>query len=284
MKLSTTISLLVTAFPLTNTQSTGGSGPYPATYFADPTLQTHTIYMPTNPTPSTPLPILIWGNGACVNNGTRFANLLTNIASYGFIAIASGPPADGTGTTDSQMMRDAITWITTKSLTPTTNNSNTDSNSKYTTVDPTRIAVAGQSCGGLEAYQLRNDERVLHLGIFNSGFFDFSFLPGFESPEVIAEVDKPVFYFLGGESDIAYENGMRDYAALRNVPKWVGNYPVGHLGTYAEVDGGVFGAAAVKWLQWVLKGDQDAAGFFLDGGAEKAGWEETDSEGLEGLV
>jgi hypothetical protein len=79
-------------------------------------------------------------------------------------------------------------------------------------VDASRVAVAGQSCGGLEAYQMRDDPRVGYLGIFNSGFLD---LPGFlggllgipgEGPETIEEVDLPVFYFLGGEEDIAYPN------------------------------------------------------------------------------
>ncbi len=39
--------------------------------------------------------------------------------------------------------------------------------------------------------------------------------------------------------------------------------------------------AAVKWLEWVLKGDKRASGFFAGGGAEGAGWVGTDSWGLE---
>jgi hypothetical protein len=35
---------------------------------------------------------LRWGNGACVNNGSSYKNLLTEIASHGFLAIAIGPP------------------------------------------------------------------------------------------------------------------------------------------------------------------------------------------------
>ncbi|KAL4930251.1 alpha/beta hydrolase family protein [Aspergillus undulatus] len=253
-----------------------GNGPYDASHSADPSLPNHTIYKPNNPGNIT-LPILIWGNGACSANGTLFGNLLTNIASYGFIAIASGSP-NGRGTTDVQLMKDALDWIEENAGT-----------GKYTTVDTSRVAVAGQSCGGLEAYQMRDDPRVQYLGIFNSGFLDLGpigeiiGLPG-ENPETIKEIRRPVFYFLGGEDDIAYPNGMADYDALTGVPKWVGNYPVGHMGTYAEPEGGAFGVAAVNWLSWVLKEDTSQASWFTGGGAEEAGWEEIASEGLDGLL
>ncbi|KAL4969934.1 uncharacterized protein BDV14DRAFT_209075 [Aspergillus stella-maris] len=253
-----------------------GYGPYDASHSADPSLPNHTIYMP-NKSSNVTLPVLIWGNGACSANGTLFGNLLTNIASYGFIAIASGAP-NGDGTTNVQLMKDALDWI-----------SNKAGSGKYAAVDSSLVAVAGQSCGGLEAYQMRDDERVQYLGIFNSGFLDLGpigellGMPG-ESPETIQEVKKPVFYFLGSEKDIAYKNGMEDYNALTGVPKWVGNYPVGHLGTYAQPEGGAFGVAAVNWLSWVLKKDSSKAKWFTGGGAEKAGWEEVSSEGLDGLL
>ncbi|KAL5334408.1 Alpha/Beta hydrolase protein [Aspergillus crustosus] len=276
MKIPFPVFVATLLAPVVKSQSPNGpgSGPYPAEYTTDPTLPTHTIYKPITPPPTLPLPILIWGNGACTNNGTRFSNLLTHIASHGFIALASGPP-NGCGTTDAQLMRDAIDWITQQAG---------EEGSGYETADLSKLAVAGQSCGGLEAYELRDDERVKGLGIFNSGFFDFRFpVPGWEGPETIGEVRKPVFWFLGGEGDIAYENGMRDYAGLQGQPKWVGNYPVGHLGTYAAPDAGEFGVAAVNWVQFLLRGDEEAAAWFLDGGAEAAGWEETAREGLQNL-
>ncbi|KAL2816466.1 Alpha/Beta hydrolase protein [Aspergillus granulosus] len=270
-----TIAALISATP----SLAAGNGPYDAAHSTEITLPRHTIYMPRNPPTNESLPVLIWGNGACSANGTLFGNLLTNIASYGFIAIASGRP-NGRGRTDVDYMKDALDWIERRA----------GSRGKYATVDATRVAVAGQSCGGLEAYQMRDDPRVGYLGIFNSGFLD---VPGFlggllgipgEGPETIEEVDLPVFYFLGGEEDIAYPNGMADYAALSGVPKWVGNYPVGHMGTYAQPEGGEFGVAAVNWLRWVLKKDASQAEWFTGGGAEAAGWEEVASEGLDDLL
>jgi hypothetical protein len=73
---------------------------------------------------------------------------------------------------------------------------------------------------------------------------------------------------------------MRDYAALTCQPKWVGNYPVGHMGTYAEPKGEVFGVAAAKWLDFLLRGDKAAKALFVEAGAEEAGWEETASEAV----
>ncbi len=73
---------------------------------------------------------------------------------------------------------------------------------KYPFLQSARIAVAGQSCGGLEAYAVVNDTRIGALGVFNSGF-----LTEAEAKTVVPTIKgKPVFYFLGGSTDIAYAN------------------------------------------------------------------------------
>lgn len=69
-------------------------------------------------------------------------------------------------------------------------------------VDGTRIGIWGQSCGGLEAYGAGVwDERVGHVGIFNSGELDAN-----RSGAVAGRFRKPVFYVLGGPGDVAYAN------------------------------------------------------------------------------
>src|SRR5436190_361843 len=60
-------------------------GPYAVTVESYPTLATHTAYHPTDLSafgPSKLLPIVSWGNGACVRNGSAFAEFLTQIASH----------------------------------------------------------------------------------------------------------------------------------------------------------------------------------------------------------
>ncbi|KAL4964452.1 uncharacterized protein BDV14DRAFT_200975 [Aspergillus stella-maris] len=273
------LALSATASAIPSQDGAGGSGPFPATYFTDPTLPRHTIYSPFAPA-SVPdgLPVLVFAEGGCDNNGTKFEPFLTNIASYGFLALALGPP-NGTGSIFEDAMYEAVSWV----------QENAGSKGRYESVDSSRIAAAGQSCGGLLAYTQRSNDAVGFLGIFNSGLLGNtpeaeSNLPEgiiIEDPSVIKEVEKPVFYFIGGEGDVAYPAATADYHNLTGVPKWIGNYPVGHSGTYREPDGGEFGVAAVKWLQWVLKRYQVAATFFTDGGAERAGWNGTASWGLD---
>jgi hypothetical protein len=69
----------------------GGSGPYPAKLLTEPTLPKHTIYAPKNPPPeNVKMPVLIWGNGGCTSSGTPYGAFLSNVASYGYLAIANG--------------------------------------------------------------------------------------------------------------------------------------------------------------------------------------------------
>lgn len=135
------------------------------------------------------LPVIVWGNGACSANGTLFANFLLEVASWGHVILASGSP-DGTGSTDAEQMTDGIDWAV----------ANTGSGA-YGNLDASRIAAAGQSCGGLEAYEQAQDGRITAFGIFNSGQFT-----SLASRRIVPTVTVPIFYFLGGSSDIAYGN------------------------------------------------------------------------------
>ncbi len=52
--------------------------------------------------------------------------------------------------------------------------------------------------------------------------------------EQLEKIHTPVLYMLGGPTDIAYNNGMDDYARINHVPAFAANFPVGHGGTYAR--------------------------------------------------
>jgi hypothetical protein len=71
-------------------------------------------------------------------------------------------------------------------------------NGSYANVDASRIIAAGWSCGGIEAYAQYWDDRVESLGIWSSGFLT--------NYTMASELKKPMFYFLGGSTDIAYAN------------------------------------------------------------------------------
>jgi hypothetical protein len=117
-------------------------------------------------------------------------------------------------------------------------------------------------------YNVAKNPLVKTIGIFNSGMFG--------SSPIVKSMQKPIFYFLGGSSDIAYKNGERDFKELpAGTPTWKGNLPVGHMATYRQARGGKFGVAMWKWLDWTLRGNTNSSTFFTGNGAGSAtadGW------------
>jgi dienelactone hydrolase len=125
----------------------------------------------------------------------------------------------------------------------------------YQKVETGRVAAMGMSCGGLMSYGASADPRVATVGIWNSGLIQ-------PDEKIFAGLHSPVIIVTGGESDIAYANGKRDFETMpAKIPVFYGVYPsVGHGGTYNEDNGGAFGVAAVAWLKWQLMGDTSASG------------------------
>jgi hypothetical protein len=247
---------------------------------SDRTLTNHTVFRPKDLTgfgPETKLPIIAWGNGACANSPWEHVNFLSEIASHGFLVVAIGPmPAEGQrggrgGTTRSALLTDAINWAIAQ---------NDDPSSQYfrkLAVD--RIAVAGMSCGGLQALEVAPDTRITTAMICNSGILGNPGSGMAGMPKLVkAQLEKlhtPVIYILGGEKDIAYKNGMDDFRRITQVPAFAANLNVGHGGTYSQPHGGDFATVATAWFQWQLQGDPQAAAMFEGepcGVARMAGW------------
>jgi hypothetical protein len=197
-----------------------GSGPYPAKFFADPSLPMHTIYAPKNPPPpGLKMPVLIWGNGGCMSAGTPYASFLTEIASYGYLAIANGPPGAGSPSLDAggaggllgipgpngekpdpnaktfngiSLIRDmtgAIDWVVKGGA------------DKLGNIDKDNFITAGSSCGGLEAYSAAyHNDRVKLIGVYNSGVLTDS------KKYLLQELKAKVALVQGGPKDMGYPN------------------------------------------------------------------------------
>ena len=148
-----------------------GNGPFPAVMKQDPSLPTHTIYRPKDLAAlhGQKLPIIAWGEGGCSNNGAFYKNFLGEIASYGFLVIATGPPqppgaagnpgagrdaanpgAPGAGrgtargpATKSSQLIDAINWADAE-------NARKDS-PYHDRINTSKVAVMGHSCGGIQS-------------------------------------------------------------------------------------------------------------------------------------
>ena len=257
----------------------GGTGPYKAIMVEEPSLEAHTILRPTDLTPfnaGNPLPVLVWGNGACTNSPWEHINFLSEIASHGFIVVATGfIPLNGERyrgpqSTSAQQI-EGIDWVFKVNEDP--------SSIYYHKLDTKNIALAGMSCGGLQTLDNCQDPRLKAIMICNSGLFSdpSTAVPGMPMPakEKLLQIHTPVMYLLGGPEDIAYANGMDDFHRIDHVPAFAANYPVGHGGTYAQPHGGEFAVIATAWLEWQLKGDAKAGAMFLGnpcGVAQREGW------------
>jgi hypothetical protein len=282
-----------------------GTGPFKAIMEMDPGLQKHTVYRPAdmNAIGSTKLPIIAWGNGACGDNGNAFRPFLTEIASRGYLAIANGSigpdsaqlppgsarnaadrgaaapaergraaaPAEGaagaraagatmTARTTTAQLIEAIDWAIAENSRP--------GSRYYGKLDTAKIAVAGQSCGGVQAIEASADPRIKTTIVGNSGLMTTpTSMTGSGKPvpkESLNLMHAPVLYMTGDEQDSAYKNANDDFERINHIPVFR-TYAKGipHIGTYRNTDGGIFAQVALAWLNWQLKSDQAAAKMFV---------------------
>lgn len=251
---------------------TVGTGPHPAIMEVRPDLPNHVIYRPADMAAlkDEKLGLYIFGNGGCRNDGADARFHLTQIASHGYLAIApgsilSGPltrtqaESDGHDNTYKELVA-ALDWALAEN--------DRQGSLFHQRLDPTAIAAAGHSCGGLQALQFAEDPRLDTVVVHNSGVLnnpeEFPD-PGMELPDksVLESLHTPVIYFLGGEEDVAYPNGTDDFARIGHVPAVLVDAPVGHGGTFDEHHGGRVAELTVDWLEWQLRGDEEAAATFL---------------------
>jgi len=244
----------------------GGTGSYKAVMEEVSNLPEHTVFMPQDLSKfnkENPLPVLVWGNGACTNSPWEHFKFLNEIASQGYLVVATGfipmeeKPYNGEMSTPQQQI-ESIDWAIAQ---------NDDKNSPlYQKVNTKAICASGMSCGGLQTLFNCGDERITAYMIMNSGLF---IDPSIAMPNMpmsgkdqLNKLHAPIIYILGGSEDIAYKNGMDDFYRISHVPAVAINYPVGHGGTYRQPHGGEFSIPAIAWLNWQLKGCAEAAKMF----------------------
>ena len=250
-----------------------GTGPFPAKKLQYPGLPQAVVYQPTDlgRLGRLKMPIYVFGNGACSEDGASQRQHLLEVASNGYLVIAPGGIYSGPGVTVTpaswaahrdktkyRQLGEEIDWA---------NAENSRKGSPfYHKLDTAHVAVSGYSCGGIQALKYAGDPRVSTFVIMNSGILNSDSAGSGEmaaEKSLLAKIDKPILYVLGGKDDVAYPNGMDDFARLPPVPAAVINTPVTHDGTYSEPNGGRAAQAVVAWLQWQLRGDRAAATWFL---------------------
>lgn len=226
------------------------------------------------------LPVFVFGNGACSHSSKDYIPMLTEVVSNGYIVMAVGEkpgqkedgPHDFTTIGRDDNLIDAVDWLCRQSA---------DRGSTfYRVIDTGKIAVGGHSCGGAQAARASYDPRITTTLMLNSGMGDIS-MAGADT-QSLQDMHSPVLYLIGGPDDIAYGNAEIDFGRINHVPVVSANFPVGHGGTYGEERGGVFGDVIVMWLDWQLKGKEDASRFFTDPSWRKNNYPQCDykSKGL----
>lgn len=243
------LRLQITSFP------PGGSGPWaPARHHTAPNLPLHTIYSPVNLAEGDRLPLLVWANGFGLAWGLTFSDFLREVASHGYIVIANGTPR-GLGITDEKGQISAVEWA-----------QKTTENSKDIRkhIDTSRIALAGQSKGGVHTYRaadtLQQNPALKTIALFNAGLMR----PRPGDIKMLRRLKVPIYYFTGDDRDVLYRNARRDWGLVPDeIPAYLASLDAGHLGTFYEEAGGLFAQATVNWLDTELKGDQQSRASLL---------------------
>ncbi len=166
--------------PYMSPDSPLGTGPYKAIMSTEPGAEDLVAYYPAdlNALGNRKLPIMVWGNGSCAYLGNRFRHFLTEISSHGYFIMAGGPmsaPDNGRSETVSMSQNNALrdpeaplapaaapapaadgaaprptvtVELLSKGLDWALAANKQVGGKFYNKLDPSNVAVMGQSCGG----------------------------------------------------------------------------------------------------------------------------------------
>ena len=256
----------------------GPSHDYAIVREGDPELPDHTILRPADLNAvDFPMPIVVWGNGGCRDSNEEFHYFLTHFAAYGYFVIADGPPQNpynpgeltGLVHPQPQKLIAGIDWALRQNANP--------ASSYYGRLDPRRIAVMGQSCGGWETSDASSDPRVTSSIVWDSGFDPYN-------PADSMSLHAPVLYAYGGTGDYLNWDAQGGYAETNAPTVLASNANAGHTGMWdnptppAQPPGPYQNEPLViapEWLDFTLYGLPSARAYFLGancGLCRRQGW------------
>jgi len=212
----------------------------------------HVVYRPVDVAPfpgKDTLPVMVWGNGGCAINSTRYGGFLTTIASHGFVVLATAAqPGAAAGRATADNLRAAIAWAEAEQK-----RAESPLNGK---IALDRMAVMGQSCGGFLALELGADPRVDTIGVFNSGAQG-------DAAGTVAKLHGPVLLINGHDRDFLMASSEATFDAIQKLPAFYGaRRNAGHTATVDHPGGGEFANVAANWLRWQFKNDKEAGRMF----------------------
>ena len=226
------------------------------------------------------LPVMVWGNGGCAVDSTRYGGFLSTIASHGFIVLATASTeGDTRRQASAEDLSSAIDWAEAENA--------RQGSPLEGRIDTGRVALIGQSCGGILAISLGADPRVKTVGVFNSGVRppNADGTAGrFPSTDALLKLHGPVLLVNGHERDFLMEASADNFKRIDHVPVFYGaRHNAGHTATVFHPGGGEFANVAANWLLYQFRGDEKAGRMFKGkncGLCASPDWD-TDSKGLD---
>ena len=237
----------------------GGSGRSKAVAVREPSLPDFVVYRPLNIRRK--LPVLIFCNGGCMDTSIGYENMLTDVASYGYLVVAVGEMQmfaqhENDRPTPSSVVQKALDWVSKQASDP--------ASPYYDKIDAANIAAAGHSCGGAQVLANCGDPRLKTYIILNAGMGKMTMADA--SAKSLRNLHGPILYLVGGQTDVAWKNAQMDYKAITKVPVVLAdNVNSGHGGTYEQPNGGANSRMVRAWLDWQLKGRDDNEKLFIEG-------------------
>ena len=236
------------------------TGPYDPITTSSPLLANHTIYQPANITAITKTaPALVWGNNACnaTTSTDPYAALNLELASWGMLILSCGSPASAFSALAQHAGAEGAWQNVSK-----------------------EVGVLGTSCSGVGLYSAAQHLGVLSLAVLDTDLGQGERESTEETGQAARNTTVPVFYFSTSMStglvSLDAPAGVRsDFNAVaKGVPSWFGVLPGADIGDMLNEGGaGKLGRATRFWAQWMVAGEQEGSGFFVDAeGAESEGW------------
>ena len=206
------------------------------------------------------LPVVLWGNGGCAIDGTRYGEFLSTIASHGFLVmttVALEGDDDRSQTVDD--FEKALSWAESENARP--------GSALQGRIDTDHVAMMGQSCGGFLSIMLGADPRVGTIGVFNSGLVPpdvESTSTRFGTTDALADLHGPVLFVNGHEVDFMMDESRDNFERIDHQPTFYGaRENAGHTATVFHPGGGEYANVAANWLRMVFKDDAEAARMFV---------------------
>lgn len=221
---------------------------------SDPGINEGTIFRPADLGAGKSYPIFVWGQGGCSRDGLSAQAAMAETASHGYFVVADGTPGGqepnrslGGG---GDVLLAYVDWLISENEKPCS--------AYYQSMDATKVAANGFSCGGLMAADTAADPKMTTWGHTSSGSFSVN-------QAFYNSIHSPVLIITGTADSLgAHENGQRDFDNISGrdeIPVMMfAKVGADHGGDLWATNGGHFTKINVAWLNWWLKGDESATG------------------------